>query len=75
MKYDLPGGRYMYPDQDPRDTIFHKRVLRAERVPNTRVGHWLDLECGHRVMAFGRLELIGGVVLCDQCLANSRKVG
>ena len=75
MKYDPPDGGCLYPDKGPRDTIFHKAVLRAEPVPNTLCGHWLDLECGHRVMAFGRLELIGGVVLCDQCLSNARKVG
>jgi hypothetical protein len=75
MKYDPPDGGCLYPDKGPRDTIFHKAVLRAEPVPNTLCGHWLDLECGHRVMAFGDLAHAGGVVLCDQCLANSRKVG
>ena len=27
----------------------------------------LTLECGHRVMTFGRLEHMRAVVLCTQC--------
>jgi len=67
MKIDLGGGNYLEPDEGPRDTKFHKRIVATSRIPETRVGHYLDLECGHRTVAFGRLELAGGVVLCTAC--------
>jgi hypothetical protein len=67
MKIDLGYGAYLEPDEPPRDTEYHKRIVRAVRIPNTRAGHVLDLECGHRVQSFGRLEHADGVVLCTQC--------
>ncbi len=64
---DLGHGHTLEPDKEPRDSPFHKRIIRTTPIPNTRAGHWCDLECGHRVMSFGRLALANGVVLCTQC--------
>lgn len=67
MKIDLGHGAFLEPDEAPRNTPFHKRILRTKRIANTRVGRWCELECGHRVMAFGDLTHAGGCVLCTQC--------
>lgn len=67
MKIDLGHGRFLEPDEAPRNSQWHKRIVRTSRIPNTRVGRWCDLECGHRVMAFGDLAHADGVVLCTQC--------
>jgi hypothetical protein len=66
-KIDLGHGAHLEPDSGPRNTAFHKRIIRTAPVPNTKVGHYCDLECGHRVMTFGNLAHCAGVVLCDQC--------
>lgn len=71
MKIGLDsGGSYLEPDDGPRDTRFHKRILRAE--PIDRPGFkskWtnLTLECGHGVTAIGNLEHAKGVVFCTKC--------
>jgi hypothetical protein len=67
MKTDLGGGAYLEPDEGPRDSRFHKRILRVTPIPNTRTGNYLELECGHRSMAFGNLDAAGGRVLCLEC--------
>jgi hypothetical protein len=67
MKIDLGHGHYLEPDEGPRDSAFHKRIVSIKTIPNTRAGHWLDLECGHRVQSFGNLAHANGVVLCTQC--------
>ena len=48
---------------------FRKRIVSTERVKGTRTGTWVVLECGHRVAAFGDLDLAGGTVLCQECRA------
>lgn len=48
------GGSYLEPDEGPRDTKFHKRIVRVEPIPGTRAGNDLTLECGHGVQAHGR---------------------
>jgi hypothetical protein len=55
-------------DDEPRENTMHKRIVEAIRIPGTRSGHWLRLECGHTVMAFGPLHHANGVVFCEQCL-------
>jgi hypothetical protein len=50
-----------------RDTAFHKRITGTTPIPDTRNGHMLDLECGHRVMTFGSLDHAQERVLCTQC--------
>jgi hypothetical protein len=67
MKINLGHGAYLEPDEGPRDTLFHKRIVKVERIANTRVGNWCVLECGHRAMTFGDLTHCGGVLLCMQC--------
>jgi hypothetical protein len=67
MKIPLGGGSYLEPDEGPRNSRFHKRILKTTPIPQTRVGNYLDLECGHRVMTFGDLTHAGGVVLCTDC--------
>lgn len=52
---------------EERNTQFHKRIVNVKPIPNTKSGHYADLECGHRVMTFGDLNLTGGVALCMQC--------
>jgi hypothetical protein len=67
MKIDLGGGAYLEPDEDPRESRFHMGIVCTERIPNTRVGHYAALTCGHRVLLFGDPALAGGRVLCTQC--------
>jgi hypothetical protein len=67
MKIDLGGGRYIEPEEGPRNTRWHKRILRVSPAPGARGGKILDLECGHQALAFGNLALCGGVALCQQC--------
>jgi hypothetical protein len=55
------------PDPPPRDSRFHRRIVKATPIAGTRSGHDVELECGHRVQTFGRLELADGRVLCDFC--------
>jgi hypothetical protein len=67
MKIDLGRGAYLEPDEGPRDTPYHQRIICVTPIPNTRVGNYLELACGHRVMTFGKLEHAAGVVLCTEC--------
>src|SRR6476620_8672057 len=67
MKIDLGGGAYLEPDEGPRDSPYHKRVMMIRDIPNTLVGHYLRLECGHEVQVFGDLAHCGGVILCATC--------
>lgn len=67
MKIDLGQGAYLEPDEGPRNTAFHKRIVRLERLPGTRVGYQTELECGHKPMMFGDVENAAGIVLCSQC--------
>lgn len=67
MKIDLGGGAFLEPDEPPRASRFHKRILRVTPIPNTRTGSYVDLECGHRTMAFGNLDMAAGRALCEQC--------
>lgn len=64
------GGSYLEPDEGPRDSRFHKRIIATSRMHNTIAGHYCDLECGHRVITFGDLRHAAGVVLCTQCRDN-----
>lgn len=78
MKVDLGGGAYLEPDEGPRDTRFHKRIVSTKRIPNTRAGHYAALECGHQVMTFGNLSHAEGVALCTQCrdaVINAGRLG
>jgi len=67
MKIPLGGGAYLQPDDGPRDTRFHKRIVEVEPMPDTRNGNIIRLECGHIAMTFGKLEHAEGVVLCSHC--------
>jgi hypothetical protein len=66
MKIDLGGGAYIEPD-DGRKSRFRMRILSTEPIPHTGSGKYAHLECGHRVMIFGNLEMMGGHALCPQC--------
>lgn len=61
------GGSYLEPDEGPRNTRYHMRIVRIERIPNTRTGNNVTLECGHGVQTFGDLGHADGVVLCAKC--------
>lgn len=64
----LGGGAYLEPDDNPRDTRFHKKIRRIiKTIPNTKTGFMLELECGHRVMSFGNLAHANGVLYCVAC--------
>ncbi|HEY1897036.1 MAG TPA: hypothetical protein VGG62_12215 [Terracidiphilus sp.] len=67
MRIDLGFGGYMEPGERLVDPRWRKRIMKTERVENTRSGHWCDLECGHRVMAFGNLDFAEGEMACLQC--------
>jgi len=67
MKIPLGHDAYLEPDEEPRDTPFHKRMVRWKPIPNTRSGRIVELECGHVVQTFGNLNHAHGVLLCNQC--------
>ena len=67
MRIPLGKDVYIEADDGPRDTPFHKRIVRIAPIPNTRAGHWCELECGHQVQSFGDLAHTKGVILCLQC--------
>lgn len=71
MKISLDsGGSYLEPDDGPRNTRFHKRIVRVELLHKPEMkAQWthLTLECGHSVTAIGKLEHAAGVVLCTKC--------
>lgn len=67
MKIDLGYGAYLEPDEGPRNTRFHMRIVRIEPIPNSASANNVTLECGHAVQMFGRLEHAQGVVLCTKC--------
>lgn len=55
----------------PRNTPHHKRILTTSKIPGTKSGHNLGLECGHKVQTFGDLTHLNGVVLCQECALES----
>jgi len=63
------GGSFIEPDEGPRNTIFHRRIVREEEVVNMPCAKVLLLDCGHRVVAIGRVELCEGRVFCLYCKA------
>jgi hypothetical protein len=82
-KIPLDDGSYLEPDEGPRNTRFHKRIVRfwklsrreCERIlahacGNDELvgeGYILELECGHDEMVFGNLAHAEGVALCTKC--------
>ena len=68
------GGSYLEPDEEPRNSRYHMRIVRVEKIANTRTGHNLTLSCGHGVQAFGDLKHADGRILCTKCrdLAEER---
>lgn len=72
MKIDFGKGAYIEADDGPRDSQFHKRIVRVTPIPNTATGNTVTLECGHRAMTFGDLTRCGGVVLCAECRDRAR---
>ena len=64
---DLPELKIEPERPEDRDTEFHKRITAYRRIPNTRSGHYVVLECGHQVMTFGNLEHAQGKALCVRC--------
>jgi len=67
LKVNLGGGAYLEPDESSRRSPYHKRIVSAVPIPNTRCGNNITLECGHRAQSYGDLALCGGVVLCTVC--------
>lgn len=61
------GGGYLEPDDGPRNTRFHMRPMRVERIPGTLAGNNVTLECGHGVQTFGNLDYAKGRILCTKC--------
>jgi hypothetical protein len=55
------------PDLPPRNTPWHRRIVKALPIPNTQRGNDVQLECGHWVQTFGKLELAEGRLLCRDC--------
>ena len=49
-------------------TPFHRRIVTAVPIPNTRTGCACVLECNHAVTTYGDLSHArGGKVFCQQC--------
>lgn len=66
-KREIAPGVTIQPDAGERGTKFHRAIVKSERIPNTKTGYYLDLGCGHRVMAFGNLDRAAGRALCERC--------
>jgi hypothetical protein len=75
MKIPIGSGAYIEPDEGPRDTRFHRRVLSIEPIEGTRSGNRVALDCGHCVQTFGDLTHAAGVVLCTQCRDYAEEKG
>jgi hypothetical protein len=75
MKIDLGHGSYLEPDEEPRNSEFHKVIVAAVLIPGTRTGHNVLLQCGHTVQTFGNLEYAKGVAFCTQCRDTKTKTG
>lgn len=74
MKTYFGRGAYIELDKDPAPrTQYHKKIVRVDRIAGTESGHWLQLECGHRPMAFGRLEHAAGLLYCNVCAGGERR--
>lgn len=61
------GGSYLEPDDGPRNSRFHMRIMRVEVIQGMRAGRNLILECGHGVTVIGSLAHAGGRILCTKC--------
>ena len=49
-------------------TPYHRLIVASQPIPGTKTGRVCQLECGHQVQTFGRLELAPhGKVLCALC--------
>lgn len=66
-------GINLEPDLEPRHTPWHKRIVNAVPIPNTKTGNVCYLECGHVVQTYGNLENAQGRVLCTQCLKKANR--
>lgn len=73
MKIDLGGGAYLEPDTQPRKSRFHFDIVNMERLPNTLMGFYAVLSCGHRVMMFGNMEMVGRRAFCAYCRDEERR--
>lgn len=68
MKITLDNsGSYLEPDEPPRNSLYHMRIVRVERIPGTLSGNNVTLECGHGVQTFGNLAHAEGRILCTKC--------
>jgi hypothetical protein len=70
-RIDLGGGNSLEPDPEPRDTQFHQTIVGTRPIPNARMGHFVQLACGHEVITFGKLEHAAGKILCTVCRAQA----
>jgi hypothetical protein len=57
---------YLEPDDEPRNTRFHMRIVGIEPILDSN-GRQVLLECGHGVAVYGAMEALAGVVLCTKC--------
>jgi len=68
MKIGVGYGRgYLEPDEGPRNSPYHMRIVHVQKIPNTRAGNSVLLQCGHTVQTFGDLTHAAGVILCTKC--------
>lgn len=54
-------------EPDTGHTPYHRAIVSMTPIPNTRTGNICELECGHRVHIFGKIELANGKALCMVC--------
>jgi hypothetical protein len=67
MKIGVGRGDYIEPDEGPRNTRYHMRIVRVEPIANTKTGNNVTLACGHGVQTFGDLTHAEGRILCTKC--------
>jgi len=64
-KIPIGGGGYIEPD-DGRASRFRIRIVATSPIAETK-GVYAQLECGHVMMIFGNLEMLGEHALCTRC--------
>jgi hypothetical protein len=53
--------------EGPQHRKYHRKILEKTRIPNTRAGWNVVLECNHRIQIYGDHKQVGPTVFCQAC--------
>ena len=54
-------------DPEPRNTEYHRAIVRITPIEGTKTGNNVELDCGHRCQTFGSLAHAQGRIYCSRC--------